>query len=135
MRALLADAGLHDIEVDSAGIHAREGAAPEPTAIELAAEDGIDIAGLRGRQFQLADFERFDLVIAMDSEQYSHLRFVCPPGLEPRVSMLMRYTGDTGVRDVVDPYRRRRRVFEQAWRDIRTGCNGLLSMLRDGQAA
>lgn len=131
MRALLAEAGLAGIDVDSAGIHAREGAPPDPTAIELAAESGIDISGLRGRQFQVVDFERFDLVLAMDHEQYSHLRFVCPPGGEQRLSLLMRFAGDGVARDVVDPYRRRRRVFEQAWRDINAGCRGLMEKLRD----
>jgi protein-tyrosine phosphatase len=78
----------------------------------------------------LADFQQFDLVLAMDQDQYSHLRYVCPPGLEARLALLMRYAGQTSVRDVVDPYRRRRRVFEQAWRDINAGCRGLLENLR-----
>lgn len=137
MRSLLNEAGLFDIQVDSAGIHAREGSPPEVTAVELAAEDGIDISQLRGRQFQLADFERFDLVLVMDHEQYSHLRYVCPPDRQDRVALLMRYSGEPSARDVVDPYRRRRRVFEQAWRDINAGCRGLLQSLlsRQGPAA
>lgn len=132
MRALLREAGLEaHIQVDSAGIHARQGEAPDPVAVELAADDGIDITGLRGRQFELSDFERFDLLLAMDREQLSHLKFICPRGRESKLGMLMSYAADGVARDVVDPYRRSRRIFQRAWADIEQACRGLLVQLQD----
>ncbi len=127
MRSLLGPAGLLDrVEVDSAGIQAREGEPPDPTAIEVAAEHGIDISALRGRQFELRDFGAFHLILPMDRDQQAHLRFVCPPGEESRLRMLMSYAAPGEPADVADPYRRRRRAFLQAWRDIERGCSGLL---------
>jgi protein-tyrosine phosphatase len=136
MRALLAQAELSErVAVDSAGIQAREGEAPDPTAIEIAAEHGIDISSLRGRQFQLRDFEAYNLILTMDRDQHTHLRFICPPGEESRLRMFMSYAMTGEPADVVDPYRRRRKVFLQAWRDIERGCEGLLRAVRGLVAA
>lgn len=127
MRSLLEQAGLLDrVEVDSAGIQAREGEPPDPSAIEIAAEHGIDISALRGRQFELRDFGAFHLILPMDRDQHAHLRFLCPPGEESRLRMLMSYAAPGEPADVADPYRRRRRAFLRAWRDIGRGCGGLL---------
>ena len=132
MRSLLRESGLESqIQVDSAGIHARQGEPPDPLAVELAADDGIDIGGLRGRQFELGDFERFDLLLAMDREQLSHLKFICPRGRESKLAMLMSYSAEGVARDVVDPYRRSRRIFQQAWGDIEQACRGLLGHLQN----
>jgi len=127
MRTLLRQAALQDrVDVDSAGIQAREGEPPHPTAIEIAAEHGIDISTLRGRQFQLRDFAAFHLIVPMDRDQHAHLRFICPPGEESRLRMLMSYAAPGVPADVADPYGRRRKAFLQAWRDIERGCGGLL---------
>jgi protein-tyrosine phosphatase len=137
MRSLLRESGLDSlIQVDSAGIHARQGEPPDAVAVELAADDGIDIGDLRGRQFELSDFERFDLLLAMDREQLSHLKFICPRGSESRLAMLMSYSAEGVARDVVDPYRRHRRIFQQAWTDIGLACRGLLAQLQNqGQSS
>lgn len=54
-------------EIDSAGTaDYHVGDAPDPRAIKVAAEMGIDISGLRGRQFSVTDFDRFDYIYTMD---------------------------------------------------------------------
>ncbi|MEY2920969.1 MAG: hypothetical protein RL261_2274, partial [Pseudomonadota bacterium] len=55
------------IEIESAGTHAYHvGEPPDPRTVKAAAGRGIDLADLRARQVQDEDFERLDLILAMD---------------------------------------------------------------------
>ncbi|MDX2221647.1 MAG: low molecular weight protein-tyrosine-phosphatase, partial [Rhodospirillaceae bacterium] len=67
-RHLVAEAGLADrIDVDSAGTHGYHvGEPPDSRSVAAAARRGIDIAGQRARRVQPEDFDRFDLVLALD---------------------------------------------------------------------
>src|SRR3954466_10100127 len=69
MRALVREAGVEDrIEIDSAGTggwHAGE--PPDARAPEAARRRGVTLAGA-ARQVGPEDFERFDLLVAMDRE-------------------------------------------------------------------
>ena len=80
-RAHLAAAGLeNEVQVDLAGIgpwHA--GDPPDPRAIACARGHGVDIADLRGRQVQTADFARFDWILAADEENLRALPSVLRP--------------------------------------------------------
>ena len=75
MAKLVADAGLAErIAVDSAGTgnwHAGE--LPDPRSRAAAAKRGLTLTHL-ARQFTRADFERFDLVVAMDRDNLATLR-------------------------------------------------------------
>ena len=73
LKARLGELQRLDIEVDSAGIHAMVDEPPQPFSIELARELGADISTLKGLQFDPADFEKFDHLIAMD---LGHLDFL-----------------------------------------------------------
>jgi protein-tyrosine-phosphatase len=53
----------------SAGIIGWEGSGPDPSAVEAAAERGIDISGHRARRLRASDVAAADLVIAMAPEQ------------------------------------------------------------------
>jgi protein-tyrosine phosphatase len=68
MRVLVAEAGLADrVEIDSAGTGAwHQGELPDPRAQRAAAERGVALDS-RARQFEQFDFDRFDLVLAMDA--------------------------------------------------------------------
>lgn len=63
-----------DVEVDSAGTAAYHvGELPDPRSMEVAMKNGIDISDQRARKFTVADFDRFDKIFAMDSQNYSDL--------------------------------------------------------------
>lgn len=58
-------------EIDSAGTGSwHVGHPPDPRSIKVAGKHGIDISGLRGRQFQAADFGEFDRIYVMDLDNY-----------------------------------------------------------------
>ncbi|WP_119078533.1 low molecular weight protein-tyrosine-phosphatase [Chitinophaga alhagiae] len=58
-------------EIDSAGTgNWHVGHPPDRRSIQVARLHGIDISGLRGRQFQPEDFDAFDQIYVMDLDNY-----------------------------------------------------------------
>ena len=86
---LVADRGLaHAIETDSAGTHAYHiGEPPDPRARQAALRRGIDLSPQRARQVVTEDFQRFDLVLAMDRDNLLNLQRLCPQEEQTRLTM------------------------------------------------
>ncbi len=88
-----------DILVDSAGTGSWHiGEAPCGNSIQVALNNGIDIASLRARQVKKEDFEKFDVIVALDDSNYKDLESM---GARNIVKL-----GDFGYdgADVPDPY-------------------------------
>ncbi len=132
MRARLKREGLDDlVKVDSAGTHrGHKGAPPDARAVAHAALRGIDIAELRAREVEAADFERFDLLLAMDSDNLSNLRHHCPEALQDRLGLLLAYAPPGDGLDVPDPYYGPPAGFEQVLDRIESSLDGLVVELR-----
>ena len=65
---------LHLFDIDSAGLGDwHVGQAPDSRAQTAAQNRGIDISGQSARQIAPADFDRFDLLLAMDGSNYQEL--------------------------------------------------------------
>jgi protein-tyrosine phosphatase len=105
-RAQVAAAGLSErIVTDSAGTHGYHiGEPPDPRSIKAAAARGIDISDLRARMVRADDFQRFDLVLAMDKQNQQALADLCPAGTSDRLRMFMEFAPEAGRREVPDPY-------------------------------
>lgn len=130
MRAKLAAAGL-DIEVDSAGTHGwHAGEPPDERSQEHARRRGYDLSPLRARQLVAEDFERFDLVLAMDGDNLAHAERLCPPTQRHRLKLLLDYAPQTGRRHVPDPYYGGAAGFEEVLDLVEAACDGLLAQLR-----
>ena len=115
------------IVVDSAGtIGAHAGAKPDPRAIEIGKARGYKLEKLRARQVVLADFSRFDFVVAMDLQNVQHLKAICPPEAMHKIALLMSFSPDAGSAEVPDPYYGGTADFEHALSLIERGCRGLL---------
>lgn len=70
LRHLADEKGLN-WDVDSAGTgNWHVGDPPDRRSVKVARQHGIDISGLRGRQFQVADFDEFDRIFVMDLDNY-----------------------------------------------------------------
>jgi protein-tyrosine phosphatase len=53
--------------IDSAGTaNYHIGRSPDPRSVAVAREHGLNISKLRGRQFEVLDFDRFDFIYVMD---------------------------------------------------------------------
>ncbi len=107
MGHLVAAAGLdHRIAVESAGTggwHVGEGA--DRRAVAEARRRGIAMPH-RARRFVAGDFERFDLVLAMDGENARDLRAIAPdPDAAAKVRLLLDFDGGSVPgSSVPDPY-------------------------------
>lgn len=130
-RRVLADKAPHlPIEIDSAGTHDYHiGNAPDRRAVEAALRRGVDLSQLRARQVVLEDFERFDLILAMDEENLTALRAMAPAQYESRIRLLMEYAPSAASRHVPDPYYGGLRGFEEVLDLLEEASEGLLAEL------
>ncbi len=137
MRAMADKAGQADVFfIDSAGTHGyHTGNGPDRRAVATAAARGISMAGLSARPVTVEDFERFDLILAMDAGHLRHLNKMRPAAARAKVALFMDFDakGQKG-RDVPDPYYGADRGFEEVLDMIEAACGGLLAHL-NGQTA
>ena len=93
------------IEVDSAGTHDYHvGDPPDPRSIAAASRRGVDLSHLRARMVSDEDFERFDLIIAMDRLNRATLLDRSPEPFRERIRLFMEFAGSGDIEDVPDPY-------------------------------
>lgn len=131
-RRVAADAGI-DIRVDSAGTGDWHiGHPPDRRAQAVALRSGIDISGYRGRQVQRADFVTFDHIIALDQNNLSDLRALCPPGATAELSLLLDHVLGRVGQGVADLYYGDASGFDVTWADVMAGAQGLLDKLGVG---
>jgi protein-tyrosine phosphatase len=153
MRTLVEQAGLQDrIGLDSAGTGAwHVGNPPDTRAVEAARARGVELTGL-ARQIRREDFDYFDLMIALDSENLRELRRLAPSREEREKVRLLREFDPAGVAggaaqpsrplasraagdlDVPDPYYGAADDFEEVMELIQAACAGLLAQIQSGQA-
>ena len=129
----VADAGLNGrIRVDSAGTHGYHvGEAPDPRAQSAALARGYDLSGLRARRVERLDFDRFDLVLAMDYDNREVLAHLCPPSSGHKLKMMMEYARKHSAREVPDPYDGAADAFELVLEMLEDASDGLLQTIRD----
>ncbi|HXW11016.1 MAG TPA: low molecular weight protein-tyrosine-phosphatase [Steroidobacteraceae bacterium] len=120
-----------ELEIDSAGTHDYHvGEPPDPRALKAASTRGLDISGLRARQVEAADFERFDLILAMDRLNYETLRERSPPAFRSRIRLLLEFADDASREDVPDPYYGGPKGFEEVLDLLEDAAAGLLAEVR-----
>ena len=158
MRALVREAGLQaTVELDSAGTGGwHVGSAPDQRAAAAAGARGIELGG-RARTVTSADFERFDLLLAMDRSNARELRRLAPDEEQRAKVRLLRefdpaYAHEgarapEGARaregvtapgrdlDVPDPYYGAAGGFEEVLDLVQAACAGLLARISKGSLA
>jgi protein-tyrosine phosphatase len=117
--------------LDSAGTHAYHlGEPPDPRAQRAALRRGIDLSTRRARRIEPEDFERFDLILAMDEANLTALRELGPPERHERVRLFLEFAPAAGRRDVPDPYYGGSNGFEYVLDLVEEASIGLLDELR-----
>lgn len=131
LRAALLSGGPRGVVVDSAGTHDYHvGEAPDPRSQRHAARRGYDLSSLRARQIEAADFQRFDLILAMDHDNLECLQARCPSATRAKLGLLMAWAPDTGFDHVPDPYYGQADDFERVLDLIEPACAALARALR-----
>lgn len=124
-RNMAQSAGLGEVLIESAGTgNWHEGDPPDPRSIAKAAQYGIDIGGQRARKIRPSDFDRFDLIVAMDRSNLSTLRTMAPQSSHDRIHHFMTLSLDRPT-DVPDPYTGGADGFETVYRMLLEGCEAL----------
>lgn len=121
------EAGLEDrIEIDSAGTGDwHVGKAPDARTRAAALRRGYDLSSLRARQVSVADFSRYDLILAMDHANLRDLkRLRAGTGTAELDLFLRRF--DLEIDEVPDPYYGGDDGFEQVLDLVEQACDGLL---------
>jgi len=120
------------IEVDSAGTAGYHiGEPPDARSQEAARRRGYDMSPLRARIVQTEDFERFDLILAMDESNLAALRKRAPAAFRERVRLFLEFAPESGMDEVPDPYYGGPAGFEQVLDLVEEAARGLLLHLRE----
>jgi protein-tyrosine phosphatase len=92
--------------VDSAGTSAwHAGELPDDRAIETCLQYGIDLTDQRSRPFTPEDFDRFDLIFAMDQDNYQNIiRLSRSDADRKKVQLIMNTVTSGSNQPVPDPY-------------------------------
>ncbi|NWN91450.1 low molecular weight phosphotyrosine protein phosphatase [Marinobacter adhaerens] len=134
-RKLVEDAGLQEqVYIDSCGTsNWHIGKGPDPRSQEAASNRGIDIGGLKARQFSEKDLDTFDYVVVMDRQNLADVKDIWRQngGTEP--TLFLEY-GSTGLAEVPDPYFGGDEGFEHVLDLIEEAGQGLLRNIQERMA-
>lgn len=120
----------NDFHIDSAGTGAwHEGDLPDPRAIKTLMAYDIDISDQRSRPINSADFDQFDLILAMDHRNLRDLAGRFSADQLSTTHLFMQYSLQQNV-EVPDPYMGSEDGFENVYRMLLEGCTSLLEKLQ-----
>jgi len=124
MKDLVSKAGLEDsFYIESAATSTEEIGNPVyPPARRKLAEHGISCQGKSARQMRDSDYDRFDLLVGMDTWNIRNMQRICGGDPDGKIVKLMDFTRRPG--DVADPWYSD--DFETTWRDVLEGCQGIM---------
>src|SRR4051812_38325609 len=89
LRQQAKEAGI-EVHIESAGTGRwHVGCAPDERAQRHAKGRGYDLSTLRARQVEPLDFERFDLIVAMDRGHLKALERMAPPKRRAKIRLLL----------------------------------------------
>ena len=127
MKHLVKKAGLEDhFFIDSAATSTEEiGNGVHHGTRRKLSEVGIPCGDHRARQMTKADYDKFDLLIGMDSANLRNMRRICGGDGDGKLRLLLQYAGSD--RDIADPWYTGN--FDETYDDVLAGCQALLAHL------
>ena len=124
LKDLSAKAGL-ELRIESAGLGDwHVGQPPDERSQHHARKRGYDLSAQRARQVTVRDFDRFDMILAMDRGHLRALQKLAPARHHARIRLFVE------GRDVPDPYSGGPDGFEHVLDLVETRCRALLEELK-----
>ena len=136
MNHLIKEAGLEDkISCDSAGTSSYHvGAPPDRRMSAAAAKQGIELEG-SARKLQPSDLVNFDLILAMDRENYRDILYLDREGkYEDKVVLICDFAKNHSAKEVPDPYYGGSEGFDNVINLLLDSCGGLLDYIVNSEA-
>jgi protein-tyrosine phosphatase len=128
LRSLCKEAGI-ELQIESAGTGDwHVGQPPDERSQHHARNRGYDLSAQRARQVRLEDFERFDMILAMDRGHLRELQKLAPAHHHAKIRLFVE------GRDVPDPYDRGPDGFEEVLDLVEARCRRLLQELKEPTA-
>ena len=117
--------------IDSAGTAAYHvGEKPDHRSIAVAKSKGIDISSQKARQFSEVDFERFDVIYAMDQSNYQNILHLAQSESDKRkVKLILNELSAKSNSEVPDPYYGGDKGFENVYHMLDEACDVIADKL------
>jgi len=135
LRDMLDRAGRSDVSVDSCATSREEiGNDIYPPAKRCLQAHGVPFTRHAARQITRSDYERSDLIVAMDRNNLRNLRYVLGETMAadaaretPKIVQMMALCGED--REVADPWYTG--DFEATYRDVVEGCKAIMKLTEE----
>ena len=126
-----AEAGL-EVEVDSAGTGSWHiGQPPHPESVAAGARAGLLVDG-RARKVIAADFDRFDIIVAMDRTNLKDLIALAPSKeAQAKLRLFRTYDPEAASAEVPDPWGGPAAGYEETVRIVRAAARGLVAQIME----
>jgi protein-tyrosine phosphatase len=124
-----AEQGL-DLKIDSAGTlgsHARE--KPDHRAQKAGMARGYSFDKIKARKVIVQDFEKYDLILAMDNQNIRELTKIAPVNLQNKIHLFLDFSEKYDEQEVPDPYYGGAKGFQYIVDLVEDASDGLLKAL------
>lgn len=135
LKDMVSKAGLSNkISVDSAGTSGyHEGSLPDERMRKHGRMRGYDFCSL-SRKFRSSDFDKFDIILAMDDSNYDKIMRLSPSVEdEKKVYRMADFLQHLSADHIPDPYYSGDEGFEFVLDLLEDACTGLFNKLRNGE--
>lgn len=125
------ESGL-EVEVDSAGTGSWHiGQPPHPESVAAGARAGLLVGG-RARKVIAADFDRFDIIVAMDRANLKDLIALAPSKeAQAKLRLFRTYDPEAAIAEVPDPWGGPAAGYEETVRIVRAAARGLVAEIME----
>ena len=124
-----------EIHVDSAGTgNWHIGNQPDFRSISIAKKNGIDITNQKARQISTKDLYEYDLVYAMDKQNYKDIIKLCSQEEQKhKIKLILNETKTNANESVPDPYYDEIDGFEKVFTLLNEACQNIIEKLKEDE--
>jgi len=117
--------------VDSAGTaNYHVGSSPDKRSITVARKHGLDISSLSGRQFDISDFDIFDMIYVMDESNFQNVVKLARNDEDiAKVKLILNEVHSNKNFEVPDPYYGGDNGFENVYQMLDEACDNIAKKL------
>lgn len=121
------------LDIDSAGTSDfHVGDSPDKRTIDNALSHDVDLRNLRGRQFTQEDYQKFDRIFAMDTQNLEDIHALAPDAHSAaKAELLLNLVYPGRDVSVPDPYYGGPDGFEKVFQLVATACDKLVDELEN----